>query len=171
MEQLFLPAPSRGGVGGVWGSWRSSSGLPCFSNQMQITKPSTRCHNQWRWCEIIWWCDRVCYDVTRCHNQWRVSKGEAPKAPKAHGEGEEEIGMLTRYTPWPSCAESFHSEIKTPFSLNCWRSKFIKSWLKIILFSSDLALINDDAYMRIVQDFAENEENLNTAFRHAWWGC
>jgi len=63
------------------------------------------------------------------HHQWRVSKGEAPKAPKAHGEGEEEIGMLT----------------------------------------SDLALINDDAYMRIVQDFAENEENLNTAFRHAWY--
>jgi len=63
------------------------------------------------------------------HKQWRVSQGEAPKAPNAHGEGEQEIGMLT----------------------------------------SDLALIHDNAYMEIVKDFAANEENLNTAFRHAWY--
>ena len=29
--------------------------------------------------------------------QWVVPNGKAPMAPKAHGGGEEEIGMLTRY--------------------------------------------------------------------------
>ena len=30
-------------------------------------------------------------------SQWVVPNGKAPMAPKAHGGGEEEIGMLTRY--------------------------------------------------------------------------
>ena len=38
----------------------------------------------------------------------------------------------------------------------------------MMLIFSDLALINDKAYKLIVEDFAANEENLNTAFRHAW---
>ena len=44
---------------------------------------------------------------------------------------------------------------------------FILFFLIMSTFS-DLALINDPSYKAIVEDFANNEENLNTAFRHAW---
>ena len=44
---------------------------------------------------------------------------------------------------------------------------FILLFLIMSTFS-DLALINDPSYKAIVEDFANNEENLNTAFRHAW---
>ena len=40
-------------------------------------------------------------------------------------------------------------------------------FIKILI--SDLALIHDEAYKVLVEDFATNEENLNTAFRHAWY--
>ena len=43
---------------------------------------------------------------------------------------------------------------------------FILFFLIMSTFS-DLALINDPSYKAIVEDFANNEENLNTAFRHA----
>ena len=41
--------------------------------------------------------------------------------------------------------------------------------LFIKMLISDLALIHDEAYKVLVEDFATNEENLNTAFRHAWY--
>ena len=87
--ECLLQAPYRGRVGSIGrGSRWSSSG--------------------WKYHTMILpWTTRAPAVLTNTkppNLQWVVPNGKAPMAPKAHGGGEEEIGMLTRYFFFSSSA-------------------------------------------------------------------